>query len=67
VDLHTRLLDDLEEDVDVTRSRMRAVTQRVRQVIKRSSSWRMGVCIFTLIVTLTFVALVAFKIIRLVS
>ncbi len=31
VDLQTRLLDDLDEDVDVTQSRMKAATLKVRE------------------------------------
>ncbi|KAF6258200.1 Qc-snare protein, Syn8/Syntaxin8-family [Scenedesmus sp. NREL 46B-D3] len=65
VDLHTRLLEDLEEDVDVTHSRLRAATKRVRHVLKHSSNWKGGLCIFSLIVVLTLVLLVAFKVIRL--
>lgn len=65
VDLHTRLLEELEEDVDVTHSRLRAATKRVRHVLKHSSNWKGGLCIFSLIVVLTLVLLVAFKVIRL--
>ncbi len=64
LDLHTRLLSDLDEDVDVTYSRLRAATKRVRHVIKHSSNWKGGLSIFCLIVALTLVALIAFKIIR---
>ena len=64
LDLHTRLLGDLGEDVDVTYSRLRAATKRVRHVIKHSSNWRGGRFIFGLIVVLTLVLLIAFKVIR---
>ncbi|KAI8466281.1 MAG: Qc-snare protein, Syn8/Syntaxin8-family [Monoraphidium minutum] len=64
IDLHTRLLGDLQDDVDVTHTRLRAATKRVRHVIRNSSSWRGGLFIFGLIVVLTLVLLVALKIIR---
>lgn len=65
VDLHTRLLEELDEDVDVTHTRLRAATKRIRHVLKHSSNWKGGLCIFLLIVVLTLVILVAFKIIKL--
>jgi len=65
VDLHTRLLDDLDDGVDVTHSRLRAATKRVRHVIKHSSNWKGGCIIFLLIVVLTLVIVVGFKLIRL--
>lgn len=64
LDLHTRLLGDLEEDVDVTHSRLRAATKRVRHIIKHSSNWKGGLFIFCLIVILTLLILVTLKIIR---
>lgn len=65
MDLHTRLLEELDEDVDVTHTRLRAATKRVRHVLKHSSHWRGGLCIFLLIVALTLLLLVVFKVIRL--
>lgn len=65
VDLHTRLLDDLSDDVDVTHSRLRAATKRVRHVIRHSSNWKGGCFIFVLIVVLTLVIVVGFKLVRL--
>ena len=64
LDLHARLLSDLDEDVDVTYSRLRAATKRVRHVIKHSSNWKGGLFIFCLIVALTLAALIVFKVIR---
>lgn len=64
LDLHTRLLGDLEDDVNVTHSRLRAATKRVRHIIKHSSNWKGGLFIFGLIVLLTLVTLIAFKVIR---
>ena len=65
VGLHTRLLEQLDEDVDATHLRLRAATKRVRHVLRHGSNWRGGCFIFVLIVVLTLVVLVAFKIIRL--
>eukprot|EP00878_Enallax_costatus_P020004 GHUV01021128.1.p1 GENE.GHUV01021128.1~~GHUV01021128.1.p1 ORF type:complete len:209 (+),score=78.66 GHUV01021128.1:535-1161(+) len=65
VDLHTRLLEELDEDVDVTHTRLRAATKRVRHVLKHSSNWKGGLCIFMLIVVLTLLLLIVFKVIRL--
>ncbi len=62
VDLHTRLLEELDEDVDVTHSRLRAATKRVRYILKHSSNWKGGLFIFLLIVVLTLVILVATKV-----
>lgn len=64
VDLHTRLLEDLDEDVDVTHTRLRAATKRIRHVLKHSSNWKGGLCIFLLIVMLTLLLLVVFKVIK---
>jgi hypothetical protein len=64
VDLHTRLLEDLDEDVDVTHTRLRAATKRVRHVLKHSSNWKGGLCIFLLIIMLTLLLLVVFKVIK---
>jgi len=65
VDLHTRLLEELDEDVDVTHTRLRAATKRIRHVIKHSSNWKGGLFIFMLIVVLTLVLLIVFKVIKL--
>lgn len=65
VDLHTRLLEDLDEDVDVTHTRLRAATKRVRHVIKHSSNWKGGLFIFMLIIVLTLLLLIVFKVIKL--
>ncbi|PNH01546.1 Syntaxin-52 [Tetrabaena socialis] len=65
VELQTRLLDDLAEDVDVTQSRLKAATARVRHLLRTSSNWRMGLCVFLLIVTLVAVVLISLRIARL--
>jgi hypothetical protein len=64
VDLHTRLLEELDEDVDVTHTRLRAATKRIRHVIKHNSNWKGGLCIFLLIIMLTLLLLVVFKVIK---
>ncbi|GIL45063.1 hypothetical protein Vafri_2014 [Volvox africanus] len=64
VDLQTRLLDDLADDVDVTQSRLQAATARVKQVLKSSSNWRTGMCIFLLIITLVVVIILTVKLSR---
>lgn len=48
----------------MTHSRLRAATARVRHIVRHSSNWKLGACIFALIVTLVFVLLIALKIIR---
>jgi SYP5 family syntaxin len=65
VDLHSRLLEELDEDVDVTHSRLRAATKRVRHVLKHSSNWKFGMCICMLMVVLTLLLLIVFKVIKL--
>jgi SYP5 family syntaxin len=65
VDLHTRLLDELDEDVDVTHTRLRAATKRIKQVMRNISNCRGGFIIFVLIITLVVVTIIAFKLTRL--
>jgi SYP5 family syntaxin len=62
VDLQTRLLDDLQDDVDVTHMRMRAATSRVKQIIASSSTWKGGFCVFVLIVTLVLLMVLILKV-----
>ena len=62
VDLQTRLLDDLQDDVDVTHMRMRAATSRVKQIIASSSTWKGGFCVFALIVTLVLLMVLILKV-----
>lgn len=51
--------------MDVTGSRMRAATQRIRHILKSSSHWRGGCLLFILIVTLVVVTIIGFKLDRL--
>jgi hypothetical protein len=64
-DLHTRLLDELDGDVDVTHSRLRAATKRVRSIMRSSSNCRGGFIIFLLSITLVALTIIAFKLTRL--
>ncbi len=118
MDLQTRLLDDIDDQVDVTQTRMKAATLKVRarvaggcgfgwegvrprgvhlrcraresskrgvrprewciavpagccaqvkQLLRDTSHWKGGLCIFILIITLVIVLVLAFKLIRLFS
>ena len=64
VDLQTRLLDDLADDVDVTQSRLKAATAKVKQLMRDSGNCRLGVCVFILIVTLVVVIILTVKLAR---
>lgn len=61
VDLHTRLLQDLDEDVDHTHTRLKAINQRVKHLLRHSSNWRGGLIIFLLAIVLVVVIVLAFK------
>ncbi len=50
--LHNRLLDDLDEDVNVTHSRMRAAQKRVRQVLRASGGCKFSCTAFALALVL---------------
>ena len=61
LDLHRRLLDDLDEDVDVTHSRMRAAQKKLKHVMRRAGTWRSMCFMILLMVILAVVIIVAFK------
>ncbi|MEW5311316.1 MAG: hypothetical protein WDW38_003043 [Sanguina aurantia] len=65
LDLQARLLEDLEEDVDVSHTRIKAVTLRVKQVLRSSNTMRFGCIIFVLIVALVASLLILLKVYRL--
>jgi len=67
VDLQTRLLDDVQDDVDVTHMRMRAATARIKNIMNNSSHWKGGLCIFLLIVTLVTLLIIFLKLHKLFS
>ena len=62
--MQERLLEDFEEEVDVSHNKMRAAQKRIKGVLKGSSGdWRTMLLISGLIVLLIFVLLLAFKVI----
>lgn len=67
VDLQTRLLDEVEEGVSSAQERLRAAARRAREVARatRSDGCRGGAFIFLLVVVLTFLLMIVFKIVRL--
>lgn len=62
VDLQTRLLDDLEDHVDVTESRTKAATGRIRQILTSSSNTFTGFMLFIVIVAFVLVLIFVLKI-----
>jgi len=67
VDLQTRLLDDVEEGVASAGERLRAAARRAREVARatRADGCKGGAVIFVLVVVLTFLLMLVFKILRL--
>ena len=63
LDLHQRLLDDLDDDVEVSQSRMRAAQKKLSLVMKNSGNCK-GLCTsILLMVGLALLILVGFKIV----
>ena len=63
--LHERLLDDLDEDVDSTNSRMRQAQKKLKLVMRNSGNCS-SLCVTVLLMTaLAFVILLGFKILSL--
>jgi hypothetical protein len=62
VDLHTRLLDDLEDHVEVTEAKTKAATSRVRQILASSSNAFTGFMLFLVIVAFVFVLIFVLKV-----
>ncbi len=59
-----RLLEDFEEEVDVSHNKMRAAQKRIKSVLKGSSGdWRGMLLAAGLIILLVFILLLAFKVI----
>ena len=59
-----RLLEDFEEEVDVSHNKMRAAQKRIKGVLKGSSGdWRSILLAAALICLLIFVVLIAWKVI----
>lgn len=62
VDLQARLLDDLDDHVDVTESRTKAATGRIRQILASSSNTCTGFMLFVVIVAFVLVLIFVLKI-----
>ncbi|KAK9836888.1 hypothetical protein WJX74_010464 [Apatococcus lobatus] len=62
LDLQARLLDDLDEDVEVSHSKLRAASKRLRGVMQRSGSFKCTCLIILLGVILVVVLVLALKI-----
>lgn len=59
-----RLLEDFEEEVDVSHNKMRAAQKRIKGVLKGSSGdWRGMLLAAGLVILLVFILLLAFKVI----
>lgn len=61
-DLHNRLLEDLDDDVDATSSRLRAAQRRLKLVLRKGGSCKMGLLVFLLLLVLVVVVVIGFKI-----
>ena len=61
LDLHHRLLEDLDEDVEVTHSRMRAAQKKLKHVMRRAGNCRSMCVMIALMVALAVVMIIAFK------
>ena len=62
VDLQTRLLDDLEDHVEVTEAKTKAATGRIRQILASSSNTCTGFMLFIVIVVFVLVLIFVLKI-----
>lgn len=61
VDLQIRLLDNLEEEVDVVHSRMGAAGKRLKMIMSKSSDWRCWCVVAVLAIALIGLLVYAFK------
>lgn len=59
--LHTRLLEELDEEVDVTHSRMRAAHSRLRHVMQKSGGCKSSCLLVLLVAGLVVVIVLGFK------
>lgn len=59
--LHNRLLTELDEDVNVTHSRMRAAQKRVRQILRDSGGCKFSCAAFGLALMLVLLIALLFK------
>ncbi|PSC69786.1 Qc-snare Syn8 Syntaxin8-family [Micractinium conductrix] len=60
-DLHNRLLDDLDEDVEGTSSRLAAAQRRLKLVMRRSSGCKASLLLFLVALVLVVVLVIGFK------
>lgn len=60
--LHNRLLEDLDEDVVRTGSRLRAAQRRLRSVMQKGGSCKTQLFVFLVAVIFVVVVILAFKI-----
>ena len=58
LDLQVALLDELDEDVDVTQSRLHAAKRRIADVLKRSGNCRSFLVLVSLITVLGLLLLI---------
>ena len=63
--MQERLLDELDEDVDVTHSRLRAAQKKLGVVMKQSGNCRTTLVTIGLMLILMVVIIVCFKLIKL--
>ena len=61
LDLQTRLLEDLDEDVDVVHNRIEAARMKVKTVIANSKEWKWCCLILALVIILVVVLVLVFK------
>lgn len=61
LDLQRRLLDELDEDVEVTHSRMRTAQKKLKYVLRRSGNCRSMCITILLMVALAVVITIGFK------
>lgn len=63
--LQERLLDELDEDVDVTHSRLRAAQKKLNVVMKQSGGCKMTLITIGLMAILMVVIIICFKLAKL--
>lgn len=61
--LHNRLLEDLDEEVSATSSRMKAAQRRLRQVMRKGASCKTQLFVFLVALIFVVAIIIAFKIV----
>lgn len=64
LDLHTKLLDNLDEDADQTNSRLKAVQRRLGDLSKKASSGCSVMCLIMMVLLIVILVLVIVALIR---